>query len=292
MAELPRPLAVVAEAAGAANIILAWLARHPGEIRPYFTGPALAAWKRAFPSEPLLPSVESALSGAAALLSGTGWSEVERNARSLARDRGTRSVAVVDHWVNYRERFVQDGAFVAPDELWVTDDHALGIARRELPEIPATLQPNHYLEEQRQRIINSTRPQQGILYVLEPIGADWGRGEAGEFQALDYFLGHMDALGLPPDTPIRLRPHPTDPAGKYTAWLQDHTDRNVEMDPAGDLAEAIAGAEVVAGCHTFALVIALDAGVKAVSTLPPWAPPCVLPHQGLVHLRKIASVPR
>jgi hypothetical protein len=36
------------------------------------------------------------------------------------------------------------------------------------------------------------------------------------------------------------------------------------------------------------MVIALAAGRKVVCTLPPWAPECTLPHDGLIHLKKIS----
>ena len=32
--------------------------------------------------------------------------------------------AFLDHWTNYRERFLLDGSPVLPDELWVGDEHA------------------------------------------------------------------------------------------------------------------------------------------------------------------------
>ena len=80
-----------------------------------------------------------------------------------------------------------------------------------------------------------------------------------------------------------------EPPGKYDKWLRSHAGGNVTLDDTPDLAVAIARAEYVAGGQTFALVIALAAGVKAVCTLPPWAPPCVLPHEGLIHLQTIAA---
>jgi hypothetical protein len=74
MIDLPAPLAVVCHDAGAANIILSWLKASPGlDVRPAMAGPAAALWQRIFADRPLLPSVEDALDGAAALLSGTGW---------------------------------------------------------------------------------------------------------------------------------------------------------------------------------------------------------------------------
>jgi hypothetical protein len=291
MLELPTPLAVACHDAGAANIILAWLAAEPElDMRPVMQGPALAGWRERFGPRPAFASAAEALEGASALLSGTGWaSDLEHDARALARDRGIRSVAVLDHWVNYRPRFRRGGREVLPDEIWVTDRQARALAGEAFPELEIALRPNLYLDEQVARVSPwpAGRPSE-ILYVLEPARSDWGRNEPGEFQALDYFFARRAALGLPADAPVRLRPHPSESPEKYEAWLRRRPELGAEIDRSGDLAAALSGADWVAGCESFALVVALAAQRKVVCTLPPWAPQCSLPQSGLIHLKAIA----
>ncbi|HVL41422.1 MAG TPA: hypothetical protein VM348_04635, partial [Brevundimonas sp.] len=152
MTDLPPPVAVVAHDAGAANLILAWLAAAPSglkRVRPVMAGPAAALWAARFPDGPVPVALEAALEEANSLLSGTGWaSDLEHEARRLARARGIPSVAVIDHWVNYRMRFQRHGEEILPDRLWVADEHALAEAAASLPEVPAELKPNLYLQEQ------------------------------------------------------------------------------------------------------------------------------------------------
>lgn len=283
MIDLPRPLAVVAHDAGAANIILAWLAREPlTDVRAVMAGPAAVLWAARFGEAPLAASIDEALDGAAALLTGTGWaSDLEHRARGIAKARGIASVGVIDHWVNYRARFVRDGAEVLPDRLWVTDQEAVAEALRALPELPVELKPNLYLEEQAS--VAGPVPAKGdILFVAEPARSDWGRGTPGEFQALDALIGWRDGHDSAVPHAIRLRPHPSDPAGKYNDWLARHS--GVALDTAPDIGSALRGATIVTGMNSFALVVALAAGRRAISVLPPWAPPCVLPHQAIERL--------
>jgi hypothetical protein len=283
--ELQSPAAVVCHDAGAANLVLAWLetGHWPG-ARALMAGPAgrLAAASKVRIG--LCASLDEALDGAASLLTGTGWaSSLEHDARAMARARGIRSVAVLDHWVNYAERFERGGHTVLPDELWVTDEYALREARRCFPGVGIRTQRNLYLE----KLVEAIGPcgnGPDVLYLLEPTRSDWGRGTPGEFQALDYFIGHMGRLGLAPGTPVRLRLHPQEPTGKYDAWLDAHPGTAV-LDGSADLASAMRPASWVAGCETAALVAGLASGRRAVCTLPPWAPPCRLPHEGLVHLK-------
>jgi hypothetical protein len=289
LADLPQPIAVVAHDAGAANIILAWVARY-GEgydLRPAMAGPAAALWAQRFGDPAPDVSLEAVLGGAASLLSGTGWaSDVEHRARLLAADAGIRSVAVLDHWVNYSMRFERDGQRQVPDELWVTDHDAAVRARADFPEVRVTEKPNLYLAEQVDAA--GPVPEGGhILFVAEPARGDWGRKRPGEFQALDYFEAHRELLGIASNLPLILRPHPSDPDGKYDRWLATHPEASLDMSP--DLAKALRNSRWVAGMNSFGMVIALQAGRKVVSCLPPWAPDCLLPHDGIIHLKDVPT---
>lgn len=291
MVELPEPTVVVVHDAGAANLILAWLeASSPSTCRAVMEGPGATLAARSFIPFERYSSLAHALDGAKAVLTGTGWaSDLEHQARALARAQGVRSIAVLDHWVNYCERFVRAGVTVLPDELWVVDEYALTEARHCFPHMEIRLQPNLYFEKILQRVRPTDDPH-AVLYLLEPARNDWGCNEPGEFQALDYFLQNMALAGLPAGTPVRLRPHPSDPPGKYDAWIAQHTQTSLDVSP--DLAAAINRASWVAGCESAALTIALAAGRRVICTLPPWAPKCRLPHHGLIHLRQLASPSR
>jgi hypothetical protein len=282
------PAAIVCHDAGAANIILAWLqAEPPREWRVVMQGPAGRTWSGlVIPGSTTHGSAEQALSGARLLLSGTGWqSDVEYESRRLARERGVRSIAVIDHWVNYRERFVRREELVLPDEIYVTDDYAVHLAEDCFPGIAVRRKPNLYLEAILRQISRRIPERADVLYVLEPVRDDWGRGVQGEFQALDYFASNMGALGIPRDTRIRLRPHPSDTPGKYDAWLERNRGSNAVLDESPTLASAIEAAAWIVGCQSYAMVIALAAGRKVASSLPPWAGRCRLPHAEIAQLR-------
>ncbi len=290
MIDLVGPMAIVAHDAGAANILFAWLNQSESrDWRPAMAGPAAPLWRARFPDMPLL-DLDAALTGVATLLSGTGWaSDVEHDARRRARIAGVRSIAVVDHWVNYRARFQRAGEEVLPDEIWVADAYAAAEARRAIPEVPVHEHPNCYLTDQA--LAAGPRPEDGdVLFVAEPARSDWGRGVPGEFQTLDYLVEHSSIAGIDPSMPLRIRPHPSDPAGKYDAWIAAHP--GARIDVSSNMGAALASATWVAGLQSFALVIAMAAGREVICALPPAAPACPLPHRGIVHLRDLAAMSR
>ncbi|MDA9133112.1 hypothetical protein N9K58_07595 [Alphaproteobacteria bacterium] len=225
--------------------------------------------------------------GARSLLSGTGWaSDLEHQARKVARARGIRTIAVLDHWVNYSERFHRNGETVLPDEIYVTDRYALLKATQIFPNIPVRVYENVYLAIQLSEILQSRANAVEVLYLLEPIRADWPRHIAGEFEALEYFLENWHRLDIPNDTTLRIRPHPSDSIGKYNDWLANHAHQNIVLD-SGPLSLALAKAFWVAGCETYAMAVALAAGKIVISALPPWAPPCRLPHEAIIRLNEL-----
>jgi hypothetical protein len=153
------------------------------------------------------------------------------------------------------------------------------LARWHFPASRVRLQHNGYLAEQVAAVRPLTAADQGVLVVMEPMRTDWGRGSAGEWQALDWFMQQRVAAGIPAQAPIRLRPHPSDEAGKYAAWLVRHP--AVHLDGSASLADALQGARWVVGCESYALVVALAAGRTVFTSLPPWAPRCRLPQSGV-----------
>lgn len=288
--DLQGTVAAVCHDAGGANQIISWLRAHCDgtSVRAVMKGPAERLWQRAFPTCSPQEDIGSAIEGADVVLTGTSWgSDLEHEARGMARNVGVRSVTALDHWVNYPSRFQRGDTVIWPDEFWVVDHYARRLAEECFPGAIIRQQPNEYLAEQ----LRDVRPPEGsrpvLLYVLEPIRTDWGRGVPGEFQALDYFFSRVECAGLPADIPVLLRPHPSETPDKYQEWIAQHPERSIQLDTSPSIAEAISRAQYVAGCESLALTVALAAGRRVFCSLPPWAPSCRLPHEGLVHVKGI-----
>ena len=298
--DLPTPLAVACNDAGAANHIFAWMraeavtkSKGVNDRRLFAQGPAAKLWAEDGLQEVhQCQTIDEVLDGAQAVVTGTGWSsDLEYNAIKAAHQQGIRSVAVIDNWANYRARFERKGVEVLPDEIWVTDEHAKELAESEFEGVKIVQMPNLYLENLVQEVRTHEHADNGshnILYVLEPIRDAWGDDVTdGEYQALDYFIFNIDALGLESNPSIRLRPHPSDSGDKYDQWINKQQGHNIKLDKSRSLSESIAWSGVVVGCQTYAMVVALAAGKQVFSSIPPWAPDCRLPHSGVIHLSRL-----
>jgi hypothetical protein len=287
--DLATPIAVVCHDAGATNLIVEWLkAAGQTEVRAFMRGPAEGIWHTAFPEQPLCMSLEEALDGAGSLLSGTGWaSKLEHQSRQMAQAQNIRTVAVLDHWVNYAPRFEREGRIHLPDEAWVADAYALALARETFPRLPVRQLENIYLNSQVSRV--GRAPGNGtLLVILEPVRNNWGRKLEGEFQALEYLFENIDRLWPSGISRVLLRPHPSEPVDKYVDWVRHHP--LAQMDSSNEVAAAISQADVVVGVESSALIIALAAGRSVYSSLPPWAPPLRLPQEGIQQIRHLDQI--
>jgi hypothetical protein len=296
---LKSPVSVVCHDAGAANLIFAWL-RHWSvsgkldlfEFKLLFQGPAENIWRKnpaGLARANLKTSLDDVFVDSGCLLSGTGWaSDLEHDARLLAAKLKIPAIAVIDHWVNYEQRFEREGSMVLPNEIWVSDPYAFEIANNLFAGISVVELPNTYLDNLVKAIPPVSKECKNLLYVMEPIRNNWGKEELGEFQALDYFVKNLSKIVGNEVVNITLRPHPSDPPDKYSAWMESHSELGVQLDSHLNLSDAIANARWVVGAETFAMVIACEAGRQTYSSLPPWANRCSLPLNGIIHLRDIA----
>jgi hypothetical protein len=298
----PQPLAIVAHDAGGAEILSSYV-RHMEPLartRCVFTleGPARRIFAAKLGPVAHTP-LDAALAQSASLLCGSGWqSDLEVEAIVRARHLGKKSIVFLDHWVNYRERFVRGAQTYLPDEVWVGDSIALQRARDALPGMPVTLVENPYFLDVRDEFRSRPAPPAGagvaVLFVCEPVREHalrqhgnerhWGYTEE---DALRYFLDHVGALGQPVAR-IVVRPHPAEPANKYASLVADYA-LPVRLSDGGDLFDAIALSNWVAGCNSMAMVVGLLAQRQVVCCIPPGGRPCVLPQPEIQQLQVLAG---
>jgi hypothetical protein len=294
------PVAVVAHDAGGAEVISSYVRRRGLDCRFALQGPACAVFERklgTFQNQ----AVAAALEGSASLLCGTSWqSDLELQAIEMARAAGKPSAAWLDHWVHYRERFARAGTLCLPDQVWVSDDIALGLARKHLPELPMRMLENPYFAEIKAELAGATPVYPAlpaaltILYVCEPVreaasrqfgnALHWGYTEE---QALQYFLDNLDALRTSVGR-IIIRPHPSEAAGKYRDVVAEYA-LPLTFSRGDALSAEIVSSDCVAGCGSMAMVIGLFAGKRVLCSIPPGGAACPLPQPGIELLQNLVQ---
>lgn len=296
-------VALISHDAGGAEILSSWARRNGQAAVLVAEGPAVAIFQRKCPEMKPMPLPE-AVSAADWLLCGSGWqSALERDAIRAGRFAGKKTVTFLDHWVNYRERFEENGQLVLPDEIRVGDEDALRIAKSVFPGHPVVLEDNPYVLDLRDEIgavaaLPQARGRTGkILYVCEPIAdhAAQAYGDARHFgytehDALQFFLDKLDLLDAGSPS-IVIRPHPSEKAEKY-AWALAASRQPVSFGGCNTLLAETLAADIVVGCESMALIVGLLAGKRVVSSIPPGGRPCRLPQASIEHLTVLEAARR
>lgn len=270
---------IVCHDAGGAEILACYAMEKGLRCSLALDGPAVNVFERHFGVIENHPLGE-ALAAADWCLFGTSWqSDLEWRALGEAKRLGKRTVSFLDHWVNYAERFVRGGEQRLPDEIWVGDEDARALAKQFFPALPVRVVPNPYFAYVEREIARYsrrailTKSNGNALFVSENLsghsrlrfGNERSLGYT-EFDAIDYFFSRIGDLGEIGH--VVLRPHPSDPPEKYLKVIAEHAPL-AELSTGRALLEEIAEVDIVAGCESAALVVALQAHKRVVCCIPP-----------------------
>jgi len=280
-------VAVVCYHAGGAEIISSYIAENDIDCSFVLDGPAIKVFSRRFGDIKNISS-EEALMECDSFLTGTGCvSNWEWNAIQIAKNNKKYVVSFIDHWVNYHNRFVRNGIEQVPDEVWVGDQHAYTLARKELEGYQVKFVDNPYFKEVKKMFGYYAAGKVGasasknILYVCENIN----KPEFHQNDSIRYMLENISRIIDNPDL-ILIRPHPSEESSKYK-WLCDEYDLPIEISTNSLLIDDIKNCKIVAGCTSMAMVIGLLAKKRVVSCIPDNKTSLTLPFQEIEMLSHI-----
>ncbi len=159
-------IGVVAHDAGGAEQ-LAWLLKELNcRIGAYLQGPAITIFEECGVLFEKIDSLNQ-LQKCDLVLTGSGWmSSLENEAIAESRSSGIPCLTVLDHWVNYQERFERVPK-VIPQMLIVTNTLALAMANREFPDASVWLIPDFQIECYRRKMEYQV-VRDRVLVLLEP----------------------------------------------------------------------------------------------------------------------------
>ncbi|WP_301102042.1 polysialyltransferase family glycosyltransferase [Propionivibrio sp.] len=296
-----KKVALVSHDAGGAELLASYINQSQLTCRLVLEGPAVSVFSRRFGLVQTC-ALQEALSSSEWCLCGTsGQADLEWLAIAKAKETGMRVVSFLDHWMNYPERFTRNGIQHLPDEIWVGDKDAEKLAKIHFPNILIRFVRNPYFIDIKKEIKaleggNRKLDISGklVLFVSENISGhphlkhlDDGYVQYDEFDAIDYFLENMNALGERIKSVV-IRPHPSDPPNKYERTVEKYSDI-VKISNEKTLLEDIVASDIVVGCQSMAMVVGLLARKKVVSCIPPMGHDCCLPQENIVRLRELVE---
>jgi hypothetical protein len=283
---------IICHDAGGAEIISSYVVEKNINAIYSLSGPAINIFNRKV-GEFENHDLEFVIKKSSWIICGTSWqSDVEWRAIQIANKLQKKVVSFLDHWVNYPERFTRNDKMVFPDEYWVGDVYAQQIAENYFEKRKVKFVDNSYFKEIRVNISNTSAviSANSILYVCEPIREHaylqhkdenyWGYTEE---DALKYFLSKTEHA-LFKGKNIVIRPHPSEDCTKYL-WIYGYYDGKIEINNDSTLLHQILSSDIVVGCESMAMVIALMAKKQVISSIPKGGRVCSLPYKEIEKMR-------
>jgi hypothetical protein len=284
---------VVARDAGAASALAPVVAALIEEVGPR---PEIVDWGnaravfeadglpvRAFAEEPEPREIESLLAstGAAVVLSGTSLrAELDGRFWAAAHAAGLPSLALLDHWKNYAERFTVASSFdVLPTVIAVMDD----VAARELvalgcppdrvcvtgqPRFDALLDVMQPEPRERARVsLGIDTARLVAVFASQPRGVPYDEG--GGFTQEEALTAFFDALhDVAPDALALVKLHPVEQVEAISGAVLGHRGNEIRLLHEGSTLELAAAADVFCGMTSIVLLDAALLGVPTVSIRP------------------------
>ncbi|MBL4711319.1 MAG: hypothetical protein JKX75_02255 [Gammaproteobacteria bacterium] len=193
------------------------------------------------------------------ILYGTGWQvNFSSIVKSICIKYTIKSIALIDHWARYKERFFENSL---PNAILVMDDIANKKAKELLnTEIPIFQTKNYYIEN----IIASfslieNKIFDSIVFISQPTVVDKIDSNAYEYALLE------DILAMFNQVVVRL--HPTENKNKYNEVIAKFPKKKVSVVESyeEDLTITLSKSKLTIGIGSMALYISYILGIKTVS---------------------------
>jgi hypothetical protein len=252
------------------------------------SGPAT----KVFQSKNLLSEVNQLTflqADASIILSSTGTTDFEYSNMLAGSKNGAKVIALLDHWVNYTGRFERRGRKIESDLILVVDEYAFKIAEKEFPKTEIVLIDNDFLEGIKKEYceLDVKNIEYDYVFMCESRHANANMEQSIEINnlaGLVYFFDFLSSLGKN-DARILLRPHPSDLVRDYTEYVPKNFPL-VKISAEESLLKTLKTSQIVVGCNSMALVIALTIGKRVYSACKN-PKPVLLPFAGIRPLSEI-----
>ena len=199
------------------------------------------------------------------VLFGTGHTPFEKIILRHAKILNLTSIAILDHFVNFRERFIYKEKICMPDYCFVCDEYSFQIAKKELtPYKNILICENYFLSHIIREISAVKSPQaKAVLYVLEDIKEHFDNKLSPWEVAFNNFYENFYKDS--DFEKIIVRPHPKDKPSKYQA-LEKY--KEVIFDYNISPIESLGKVSTVIGVESYLLYLAHQCGLNVYTSMP------------------------
>ena len=256
------PQLIIANDAGGSAHLASLMQAYKFSPPSKLTGPAIEIFKR-FGVQSNKVSCLGELDSDSYVLFGTSlFGGLESRALSEPALLKTSRIALLDHWVNFRERFHPSGK-ILPDIFLVTNQLAYLRAKEQFPDSDVREIPDFQLAYMKRSFMKRDKDARYALILLEPAPQT---SFSERFPQISVNQLVTDVRGIARDRNIKriiLRPHPA----HSQSFIKELSElflpsEEVKVSENFDLLDDLIKADFVVGFHTYALYLAAELGIQ------------------------------
>tara|TARA_B100000787_G_C16195519_1_gene300527 strand:+ start:3331 stop:4314 length:984 start_codon:yes stop_codon:yes gene_type:complete len=196
------------------------------------------------------------------ILYGTGVEQITFSGiiKENASKYNIQSIAVIDHWSNYKERFPKN---TFPDAILTFDYIAYQLAKKIFNKSNIFQIKNYYVENLYQEFINQKSfDMKYVTFISEPIKKKSNSSLSYECRLVNNILKKFDE--------VIIRLHPSEKKDKYDELISNHKGKNiVKIDPYKEsLSLTLSKSKLTIGINSYALYISYIFGIQTISCIP------------------------
>ncbi|WP_320667185.1 hypothetical protein [Prochlorococcus sp. MIT 1307] len=289
-------IGVVCHDAGGSELLSHWIKHEELKVSCFLKGPAIEIFKRVL-GQKSEASLNDLFKKCKTLIVGTSWqSSLEKEAIVQAKVQNIKTIVMLDHWIDYKSRLIYKGSLLKPDEIWVTDNHAKELASLVFNFKTIKLKQNYYIQSMVDKVSAidyESDVKNTILFIgentsefLKETYSDESLWRYNELTSLELLLENIDSLCLTSPN-IIIRPHPSEKHYKYLPTIDKFNDLNIKISIEKNLYNDISKSSIVVGAESMALVVALHAGRRVISSIPENCKEISLPYKQIENILDI-----
>ena len=253
-------LGVISNDAGGAELISSWLMYKKNYCNFSLSGPAKKIFKKKFFIKRNL-SIDNTIKNSEIIITGTSLkSKREFNAIFKAKKKGILTMSFLDHWVNYKERFVRNKKFVIPDYLVVTDDEAEKLATRIFDTKKTRLIKiiNPYLENIKKNFYKKKNKTSKNDFIYFSSNLDSTNSKISDKEYLEKTVYYLKKKNPSKKIKLTVRRHPSESKKKFIYLRIPNV--KISFDKNIELFDTLKEHKICFGFESMALVVASICG--------------------------------
>tara|TARA_B100000795_G_scaffold123085_1_gene91668 strand:- start:8164 stop:9027 length:864 start_codon:yes stop_codon:yes gene_type:complete len=254
---LNKRVAIISHDSGGAEILSSFVKLYRAKYSYTVSGPAINIFKNKVNNFKILPLKQN-VDNSDIIITGTGLgSDLEYKAIVYSKKKDKLVYSYLDHWVNYRKRFIRDKKLELPDEIWVGDKYAKKIASKLFDNVKFVPNPYWSLTIKQFKKIKKKINSNNIIFV----SSNSNRLKVKKSRDLVIFKKFLDFVKKKKiNNKIIIRKHPTEKNNKFNSKIYKKT--NIKLDVNKSLTSSMCNCSMIFGHNTMALVIGKLCGLK------------------------------